>query len=84
MMFRSDVPGTVLEVGFLRSNMLESALSRRPLPTGLSEALFESSHDCVKIFDLNLHLISMNRNGLCAMEIDDIDIPLCQDSCRVI
>jgi PAS domain S-box-containing protein len=33
--------------------------------------MFESSPDCVKILDLDGNLLSMNRNGMQAMEIDD-------------
>jgi PAS domain S-box-containing protein len=35
------------------------------------EQFFESSPDCVKILDLHGHLLSMNRNGQCVMEIHD-------------
>ena len=33
--------------------------------------LFESSPDCVKLMDLDGRIVAMNRNGRCAMEIDD-------------
>ncbi|WP_426173464.1 hybrid sensor histidine kinase/response regulator [Massilia sp. TWR1-2-2] len=33
---------------------------------------FEHSPDCIKIFDLHGRLQAMNRNGQCAMEIDDL------------
>ncbi len=39
--------------------------------TDLGAAIFESSPDCVKLLDTGGHILSMNRNGLCAMEIDD-------------
>lgn len=38
--------------------------------------LFESSPDCVKVLDLDGNLLAMNKNGQCAMEIDDFG-PLC-------
>lgn len=37
----------------------------------LASQLFESSHDCVKIVDLAGCLQAMNKNGQCAMEVDD-------------
>ena len=50
-----------------------------PIPTPTPEvvvadigaAIFESSPDCVKLLDTGGHILSMNRNGQCAMEIDD-------------
>jgi PAS domain S-box-containing protein len=41
--------------------------------TGASadEWMFESSPDCVKLLDINGHLLAMNANGMRAMEIDD-------------
>ncbi len=33
--------------------------------------LFESSPDCVKLLSSEGHVLAMNNNGLCAMEIDD-------------
>lgn len=37
----------------------------------LGKGVFEGSPDCVKLLDAEGHIIAMNRNGLCAMEIDD-------------
>ena len=37
----------------------------------LGVQLFESSPDCVKLLSIDGKLLTMNRNGLCAMEIDD-------------
>jgi diguanylate cyclase (GGDEF)-like protein/PAS domain S-box-containing protein len=37
----------------------------------LASQLFESSSDCVKILDLEGHLLLMNQNGQCMMQIDD-------------
>ena len=37
----------------------------------LGKGVFEGSPDCVKVLDANGHIMAMNRNGLCAMEIDD-------------
>ncbi|QYF92204.1 PAS domain-containing protein [Massilia sp. PAMC28688] len=34
--------------------------------------LFESSPDCVKLLSCDGRVVSMNQNGLCAMEIDDV------------
>ena len=36
-----------------------------------SSSVFDSSPDCVKILDADGHVLQMNENGLCAMEIDD-------------
>jgi PAS domain S-box-containing protein len=33
--------------------------------------LFESSPDCMKLLSTEGHILAMNRNGICAMEIDD-------------
>ena len=38
-----------------------------------SELLFESSVDCVKVLDVEGHLLKMNRNGQCMMEIADFE-----------
>ncbi len=40
-------------------------------PHLIDSLLFESSPDCVKLLDLEGRLQAMNRNGLCAMEIDE-------------
>ncbi|MFC0678822.1 PAS domain S-box protein [Lysobacter korlensis] len=45
-------------------------------PRGIDSLLFEASPDCVKLLDLDGRLLQMNRNGMCAMEIDDFG-PLC-------
>ncbi|GAC1409981.1 MAG: hypothetical protein NVSMB6_10130 [Burkholderiaceae bacterium] len=37
----------------------------------LGKGVFEGSLDCVKLLDADGHILAMNRNGLCAMEIDD-------------
>lgn len=37
----------------------------------LGRGVFEGSPDCVKLLDVHGHILAMNRNGLCAMEIDD-------------
>lgn len=37
----------------------------------LGNLIFESSPDCVKILDCDGHLLSMNSNGQCVMEVDD-------------
>jgi PAS domain S-box-containing protein len=38
-----------------------------------SELFFESSVDCVKVLDVEGHLLQMNRNGQCMMEIADFE-----------
>lgn len=38
-----------------------------------SELFFESSVDCVKVLDLQGHLLRMNQNGQCMMEIADFE-----------
>ena len=37
-----------------------------------AELLFESSPDCAKLVDLQGNLLTMNRNGQCLMEVDDL------------
>ncbi|MBC7437599.1 MAG: PAS domain-containing protein, partial [Bdellovibrionales bacterium] len=37
----------------------------------LGKGVFEGSPDCVKLLDAEGNILAMNRNGLCAMEIDD-------------
>ena len=37
----------------------------------ISALLFERSPDCVKLLDLDGRVVAMNRNGQCAMEIDE-------------
>ncbi len=37
----------------------------------LGKGVFEGSPDCVKVLDADGRIIAMNRNGMCAMEIDD-------------
>lgn len=37
----------------------------------LGKGVFEGSPDCVKLLDAQGHILAMNRNGQCAMEIDD-------------
>jgi PAS domain S-box-containing protein len=44
------------------------ALSGNP---DLGRSLFETSTDCVKLLSADGRILAMNRNGLCAMEIDD-------------
>ena len=39
----------------------------------IAEEIFEGSPDCVKVLDPEGRLLAMNRNGQCAMEIDDFD-----------
>ncbi|TWI52420.1 PAS domain S-box-containing protein [Pseudomonas duriflava] len=42
----------------------------------LSQWMFEGSPDCVKLLDLDGRLRVVNRNGQCALEIDDISTVL--------
>ncbi|NNG22631.1 PAS domain-containing protein [Telluria aromaticivorans] len=37
----------------------------------LGKGVFEGSPDCIKLLDADGHILAMNRNGICAMEIDD-------------
>ncbi|MDB5758578.1 MAG: hybrid sensor histidine kinase/response regulator [Burkholderia sp.] len=39
----------------------------------IAEEIFEGSPDCVKVLDSEGRLLAMNRNGQCAMEIDDFE-----------
>jgi PAS domain S-box-containing protein len=39
----------------------------------LGKGVFEGSPDCVKLLDADGHVVAMNRNGQCAMEIDDFE-----------
>ena len=39
----------------------------------LGRGVFEGSPDCVKLLDAEGHILAMNRNGQCAMEIDDFE-----------
>ena len=51
-----------------------NAASAHPFPTRhqrLGLQLFESSPDCLKLLSNEGHIVAMNRNGICAMEIDD-------------
>lgn len=47
---------------------LEEALRRNE---ELTTRLIESSHDCIKVLDLNGHLLAMNAHGMAALEICD-------------
>lgn len=40
--------------------------------SSMGEHLFQNSPDCVKLLSDDGNILAMNRNGLCAMEIDDI------------
>lgn len=51
-------------------------LRRPPLPprhTELGNWLFENSPDCIKLLDCGGRLVRMNRNGQCALEIEDFE-----------
>lgn len=50
-------------------NTAVPASSAVPLTANL---LFESSPDCAKVIDLQGNLLSMNRNGQCLMDVDDL------------
>lgn len=47
------------------------AEDRRRESEEFNRSILESSADCIKVLDLDGHLVSMNRPGLCLMEIDD-------------
>lgn len=44
-----------------------------------NRSIFESSPDCVKILDLEGNLLSMNKTGMCIMEIDDFQLFIGKD-----
>ena len=52
----------------MRFEFLSDAQADNP---GFSEELLQCSPDCVKVLDASAHVQFFNRNGLCAMEIDD-------------
>lgn len=52
--------------------MTEASISLPCIPLS-GELLFESSADCVKVLDPEGHLMRMNRNGQCLMEVDDFE-----------
>jgi signal transduction histidine kinase/ActR/RegA family two-component response regulator len=43
------------------------------LAAALGHQIFESSPDCVKLLDVDGHIIAMNQHGRCVMEIDDFN-----------
>ncbi len=49
----------------------QAAVAETMIVTDIGAAIFESSNDCVKMLDRDGHLLSMNKNGQCMMEIDD-------------
>ena len=49
------------------------ARSVRSLPPAALASVLDQSVDCVKLIGLNGEIEYMNPNGLCAMEIDDLD-----------
>ena len=55
---------------------MNSTISTTPdvVVADIGAAIFESSPDCVKLLDTGGHILSMNRNGQCAMEIDDFAV----------
>ncbi|HEY0754446.1 MAG TPA: ATP-binding protein [Ktedonobacteraceae bacterium] len=44
------------------------------LPSGLHWQIIEQSHDCIKLLDLDGHLLYMNQGGQQIMEIDDFSV----------
>ncbi|CAN7145246.1 PAS domain-containing protein [Massilia sp. LjRoot122] len=42
-------------------------------PATLGYQLFEASPDCVKLLDAEGHIVAINQNGVCAMELDGKD-----------
>ncbi|MEN0040275.1 MAG: histidine kinase dimerization/phosphoacceptor domain -containing protein [Pseudomonadota bacterium] len=44
-----------------------------PLPYGELQSLVDASPDCIKLVETSGALIFMNRNGLCAMEVDNFE-----------
>ncbi len=55
-------------------NITDRKLAEKELKNSeeFSRSIFENSPDCVKILELDGTLHSMNNNGLCIMEIDDL------------
>ncbi|MBM2577526.1 PAS domain-containing protein [Jannaschia sp. Os4] len=49
-------------------------LAHAPLSQDAIVAVFEQSEDCVKLVDPDGRLLWMNRNGMCAMEIDEFGL----------
>ena len=55
--------------------MQQAPASRPAIDTNaLGMQLFESSPDCLKILSNDGRVLAMNRNGMCAMEIDDFSL----------
>ncbi|HEV2612083.1 MAG TPA: PAS domain S-box protein [Noviherbaspirillum sp.] len=49
----------------------ENSYAQKMKSLQFDSVLFESSPDCVKLLDLGGHILAMNRNGRCVMQIDD-------------
>lgn len=54
------------------TNQRDDGVLHTPGFTEIDQSIFESSPDCVKVLDLDGHLLSMNRNGQCVMEIANV------------
>ncbi|NHZ63231.1 PAS domain-containing protein [Massilia sp. CCM 8694] len=48
-----------------------SVVPPAPAVPDIGAAIYDSSPDCVKVLDVDGRMLAMNRNGQCAMEIDD-------------
>ena len=68
---KSDGGGAVIS----HINITDRKLAEKELKNSeqFSRSIFENSPDCVKIFELDGTLHSMNANGLSIMEIDDFN-----------
>nr|HQU85446.1 CHASE3 domain-containing protein [Pyrinomonadaceae bacterium] len=66
---KTDEGGAVIS----HTNITDRVLAEENLRHSeeFNRSIFESSPDCVKILDLEGNLLSMNKNGMCVMEIDD-------------
>ena len=56
----------------LKNSLMTSAVPALFAVPLTADLLFESSPDCAKVLDLRGNLLSMNLNGQCLMELDDL------------
>jgi len=53
-------------------NVISPAIERRPASNGVLSSLLDQSLDCIKLIGRDGAVQYMNKNGLCALEIDDL------------
>lgn len=70
-----DNAGRIIGASQIARDISERKQAQRLLEASerFSRALFERSPDCVTVIESNGHLLSMNAQGMCAMEIEDFD-----------